>query len=105
MSLTPAQIQGRLEEIEQDLAKRQNLYEEAAEKWHRIVRDKEYKHALAFVGSTAETTTERREIAKLESALIGQAEEAEYQGLKVAISVMEARAMIGMALLKSMGRA
>lgn len=99
--LTPIQIEERLQDIERDLGNRQNLYAEAAEKWHRILRDREHKHALAFVGSKAPTTTERREIAKLETSLIGQAEEAEYEGLKAAIKVMETRAMIGMALLKS----
>jgi hypothetical protein len=102
--LTPAQIEERLEEIERDLAMRQPLYEQAAEKWHRVSRDREYKHALAFMEAQG-NATERREHAKLASSLIGVAEEAEYEGLKAAIKVMETRSMIGMALLKAAGRA
>lgn len=102
--MTPAQIQDRLESIEQDLGKRQNLYEEAAEKWYRILREREHTHAIEFMKGTG-NTTERREHAKLASSLIGMSEEAEYEGLKAAIRVMEQRAMIGMALLKSAGRA
>ncbi len=102
--LTPAQIQERLEAIERDLGNRQNLYAEAAEKWHRILRDREHKHAIAFM-SAAGNTTERREHAKQQTALIGAVEEAEFEGLRAAIKVMETRAMIGMALLKSAGRA
>lgn len=102
--LTPAQIQERLEQIEQDLGARQNLYEQAAERWYRVLRDREHQHAVAFMSAEG-NTTERREHAKRETALIGMVEEAEFNGLKAAISVMESRAMIGMALLKSAGRA
>lgn len=102
--LTPAQIQERLEDLERDLGNRQNLYAEAAEKWHRVLRDREHKHAVAFMAA-AGNTTERREAAKRETATIGMVEEAEYEGLRAAVKVMEVRAMIGMALLKSAGRA
>lgn len=104
MSLTPAQIEQRLQELEQDLGNRQNLYAEAAEKWHRILRDREHRHAVEFMRAEG-SVTERRERARQETALIGMAEEAEYEGLRAAIKVMETRAMIGMALLKSAGRA
>ncbi len=102
--LTPAQIEARLQELEQDLGNRQNLYGQAAENWHRILRDREHKHAVAFMSASG-NTTERRETAKRETALIGMAEEAEYEGLRAVVKVMETRAMIGMALLKSAGRA
>ena len=104
MTLTPAQIEQRLEDIESDLALRQPLYEQAAERWYRVLRDREYKHAVEFMKADG-NTTERREKAKQETALIGLDEEATYQGLKAAISVMEARAMVGMSLLRSAGRA
>lgn len=103
MTLTPAQIEQRLQELEQDLAARQNLYEQAAEKWYRVLRDREHRHAVEFMKATGQIT-ERKEKAKQETALIGMVEEAEYEGLKAAIRVMEQRAMIGMALLKSAGR-
>ncbi len=98
--LTPAQIQERLEAIEQDLGNRQNLYADSAEKWYRVLRDREHQHAVAFMSATG-NTTERREEAKRQTALIGMVEEAEYEGLRAAIKVMETRAMIGMALLRS----
>lgn len=104
MSLTPAQIEQRLEEIERDLALRGPAYESAAEKWYRVLREREHKHAIEFIAALG-NTTERREKAKQETALIGMVEEAEYEGLRAAIKVMETRAMIGMALLKSAGRA
>lgn len=100
MTLTPAQIQERLESIERDLALRQNLYEAAAEKWYRVLRDREHQHAVAFMRAEG-NTTERRECAKQETALIGMVEEAEFEGLRAAIKVMEVRATIGMALLKA----
>lgn len=103
MTLTPAQIEQRLEDIERDLGNRQNLYAEAAEKWHRVLRDREHKHAVEFMKATGQIT-ERKEQAKQQTALIGMTEEAEYEGLRAAIKVMETRAMIGMALLKSAGR-
>ncbi len=104
MTLTPAQIEQRLEEIGQDLAHRQNAYGSAAERWHRALRDREHKHAVAFMSADG-NTTERREAAKRETAMIGMAEEAEYEGLRAVVKVLETRAMIGMALLKSAGRA
>jgi hypothetical protein len=103
VTLTPAQIEQRLEELERDLAARQNLYEAAAENWYRVLRTREHKHAVEFMKAEGQIT-ERKEKAKQETALIGMVEEAEYEGLKAAIRVMEQRAMIGMALLKSAGR-
>ena len=100
MTLTPAQIEERLQDIERDLAIRGPAYENAAEKWYRVLRDREHKHATEFMKADG-NTTERREKAKQETALIGMVEEAEYEGLRAAIKVMETRAMIGMALLRS----
>jgi hypothetical protein len=51
MTLTPAQIELRLQELEQDLAARQNLYEKAAENWYRVLRDREHRHAVEFMKS------------------------------------------------------
>lgn len=101
MSITPAQIEERLHEIDGDLASRQNAYESAAERSHRAVRNREHQHALEFMRATGLTVTERREKARELTSLIGIEEEAEYEGLRAAIKVMETRANIGMALLKS----
>ncbi len=103
MTLTPAQIEERLEEIMDDLGHRQNAYESAAEKWYKALRDREHQHAVVFMSADG-NTTERREHAKRETALIGKVEEAEYEGLRAVVKVLESRAMIGMALLKSAGR-
>lgn len=99
--LTLAQIEARLEEIERDLGDRQNAYENAAENWFRKLREREYRFAVEFMRASGETVTERREQARELTALLGLTEEAEYEGLKAAIRVMEQRAIIGMALLKS----
>jgi hypothetical protein len=101
--LTPTQIEQRLQDLEQDLAHRQNAYASAAEKWYRVLRDREHRHAVEFMRAEGQIT-ERKEQAKQETALIGQMEEAEYEGLRAAIKVMETRAMIGMALLKAANR-
>jgi hypothetical protein len=105
MTLTPAQIEQRLEDIEHDLGDRQNAYASASEKWHRACREREHQHAVEFMRAAGATVTERKEQARELTALIGITEEAEYEGLRAAIKVMETRAMIGMALLKSAGRA
>lgn len=103
MTLTPAQIEERLQTIDEDLGKRQNVYEAAAEAWYRALREREHRHAVEFM-SAAGNTTERREHAKRETALIGMAEEAEYESLRAVVKVLEQRAMIGMSLLRSAGR-
>ena len=104
MTLTPAQIEQRLEAIDRDLALRQNLYEAAAERYHRAIREREHRHAVEYMGASG-NSTDRREHARRESALIGIDAEAEFEGLRAAIKVLETRAMIGMSLLKSAGRA
>lgn len=100
-----AEITARLEELERDLASRQNRYEAAAGKWHGIAREREYQHAVQFIASSGDSVTERKQHAAEHTALIGAGEEAEYEGLKAAIRVMEIRSMILMGLLKSLGRA
>lgn len=103
--LTPAQIAMRLQELDEDLALRQNAYESAAEAWYRILREREYRYAIEFMRAQGATVTERREAARELTSLIGVNEEATFEGLRAAIKVMDTRAMIGMALLKSAGRA
>lgn len=101
--LTPEQIITRLEGIEQDLADRQAPLGEAAEAWTRAKREKEKAWADAYMTATGEVTT-RKAAAIQASEDIGIDAEAEYVGLSKACGVMETRAMIGMALLKSHGR-
>lgn len=99
----PSAVIARLEEIERDLALRQNLLEAAAMSFYKIKRDREHARAVAFL--TAEgTVAERNAVADRETALTGKQEEAEYESLKAVVRTLDTRASIGMAVLKSQGR-
>lgn len=104
MTLEPAEIEQRLQELEQDLGHRQNAYASAAERSSLVCRKREHQHAVEFMKATGGTVTERKEQAREQTSLIGMEEEAEHEGLKAAIKVMDTRSMILMALLKSAGR-
>ena len=100
MSLsTPQQVQARLEDIEADLALRQNEIEPAAMAWFTSKRDRELAEAVAYAGAKG-PATERKIIAHL-----GAEEEGKWEGMKHVIRVLETRANIGMSLLRSHGRA
>lgn len=99
----PAAILERLEAIERDLAVRENALEAAALGWFRAKRDREHKRAVAFIQATG-TVAERNAVADQQTSLIGVAEEAEFEALRAVVRVMDTRATIGMALLKSQGR-
>jgi hypothetical protein len=94
----------RLAEIENDLAVRQGAYEAAALAWFHAKRDKEHKRAVAFMRATG-TVAERSAQADLEASLFGKDEEALYEAIRAVVRVLETRSTIGMALLKSQGRA
>lgn len=102
--MDPAEIIVRLEELEQDLASRQNDYESAAGKWHAVAREREYLYAMQFMRAPGSTVTERKQHAAEHVGMIGASEEADYEALKAALRVMEIRSMVLMALLKSLGR-
>lgn len=105
MTLTPADIMGRLEEIERDLGTRQNEYEAAAEAWHRAKRDKEKQWASAYLAhDKAKHVTDRKAAAILASEDIGREDEARYVALKAAVEVLTTRASIGQSLLRAHGR-
>jgi hypothetical protein len=99
----PGQVIARLEEIEQDLAKRQNLTEDAAKSWFRAKRDKEHRRAVEFLKASG-TVAERNALADQETALDGKNEEAEWEALKAVVRVLETRASIGQSILRSQGR-
>lgn len=101
--LTPAQIMSRLEEIEKDLAERQNEFTEAAEGWTRQNREKEKAWAEAYLKADGQVT-DRKAAAIKASCHIGQEEEAAYVALKAAVGVLETRATIGQSLLRAHGR-
>lgn len=105
MSLSsPAVVQARLEEIETDLASRQNDLEAAALDWFKAKREREKSHAEVFLNDTG-TVAERKAKADLATADVGCAEEGKYEGLRGVVRVLDTRAAIGMAILKSQGRA
>jgi hypothetical protein len=93
----------RLQEIEADLAERQNLLERAALAWFRAKRDKEHAHAVAFLSADG-TVAERAAHADIASYSIGKEAEAQYEALKAVIRALETRASIGQSLLRSQGR-
>lgn len=100
----PSGVQARLAEIENDLAMRQQTYESAARSWFIAKRDREHDRAVAFLSADG-TVAERNAIADRETACDGAIAEAEFEAMKAAVKVMETRANIGMAILKSQGRA
>jgi hypothetical protein len=102
----PQAVMDRLAEIENDLAIRQNLYEDVAGKWFLAQRDIKKAWATALLGSDADTVAEKRAEADLAAATCPGAQlEGEYVALKAAVSVLETRATIGMSILKAQGRA
>lgn len=101
---SPSEVMSRLEEIENDLATRQNTYENAAKKWYRAKRDKEKARAVAFLSAEG-TVAERSAIADRETALNGREEEAEYEAVRAVVRTLETRASIGQSLLRAQGRA
>jgi hypothetical protein len=100
----PSGIVTRLEAIENDLALRQNTLESAARAWFLAKRDKEHAEAVAFISAEGAMPL-RKALAARETSFIGKTEEAEYEAVRAVTRVLETRATIGMALLKSQGRA
>jgi hypothetical protein len=111
MALSYVQITDRLEQIEADLGERQTEFSKAAEDYHRLVRDYELRHARAMQVASGGTATEKKAQATIAVAASDDdlyarflAAEGAYEGARAAVRVLETRAMIGMALLKSHAR-
>ena len=100
----PGPVIARLEEIEADLAVRQNTFEVAARAWFIAKREKEKARAIAYLKATG-TVAAREAIADEQTALDGVTEEAEYEAIKAVVRVLETRASIGQSILRSQGRA
>lgn len=101
----PQAVMDRLALIEEDLAKRQNSYEEAAERWFRAQREIGRVKARALLGSDKPSITEKKAEGDLAAYDVeGAAAEAEYEALRAAVKVLETRATIGMSILKAQGR-
>jgi hypothetical protein len=109
--LTYDQVIKRLEDIEEDLGKRQNDYEQAAADIHRLIRGFELRMARVKQATKATTETAKKDAALVSIAAADDdlyerltVAEGRYEGLKAAIRVLEARATIGQSLLKTMTR-
>lgn len=107
----PGAIMARLEEIEKDLAERQNPFEQAADDRARLLRD--WEKRLAICGRTAKgQSADIRKASALCAAIeaddlherLADAE-ARYEALRSVTGVLEKRSLIGMAILKAQGRA
>lgn len=104
MSLaSPQQVIARLEEIECDLAERQNRWEAAAQAWFVEKRDREQQRAQAFLVAEG-TVAERNAVADRHTGHIGKVAEAEYEAQKAVVRTLETRANIGMSILRAQGR-
>lgn len=99
----PAAVMARLQEIDDDLARRQNVLEAAGMAWFKAKRDKEKARATAFLSAEG-TVAERNAIAERATALDGRNEEAEWESVRAVVRVLETRASIGQSLLRAQGR-
>lgn len=100
---TPALVMRKLEEIEHDLAVRQNALESAAMAWYRAKRDRERKRAIAFLSAEG-TVAVRQAVADRDTALEGVQAEAEYEALRAVVRTLETRASIGQSILRAQAR-
>jgi hypothetical protein len=99
----PGAVQSRLEEIEGDLAMRQQEFEQTALEHFRSKRDKEKLRAEEFMKAEG-TVAERNAKADIAVAHIGVEHEGAFEGLKGVVRVLDTRAAIGMSLLRAQGR-
>lgn len=108
---SPGQVIARLDEIERDLAERQNDYERAADEKARLSRDWEKRFAICM-----KKVTGPNEAARKAHAFVAAVEqddlferltdaEARYDALRVVVKVLEDRSTIGMSILRAQGRA
>lgn len=106
--LTRERIIERLEEIEQDLGEVGPDLHEAGEAWTRAKREQAKAWATAYMdagnGKASTPVTDKKAAGILASEHIGVEAEARYIGLSKRADVLQTRAMIGMALLKSYDR-
>ena len=103
---SPSEVTERLEAIEQDLARRQNAFEEAARQWFIAQREIVRQKALALRDSDRASVTEKKAEGDLAAYDVQHASaEAEYEALRAAVKVLETRATIGMSILRSQSRA
>lgn len=106
-----AQIMDRLGAIEEDLAGRQNEFEQAAGDRARLIRDWERRVAIARRTAKGNDADARKAAALVmaidQDDLYERLSEAEgqFDALRAVTRVLETRASIGQSILRGMGRA
>jgi hypothetical protein len=109
--MDPAQIMERLGAIEEDLAGRQNEFEQAAGDRARLIRDWERRVAIARRTAKGNDADARKAAALVmaidQDDLYERLSEAEgqFDALRAVTRVLETRASIGQSILRGMGRA
>lgn len=109
--LSPAAVMQRLAEIENDLGERQHEYDTAAGDSARLVREWEYRLAKAQANAKGPDANARKAqafvaAASQEDGLFDRLKEAEgsFAAARAAVKVLETRAIIGLGILKGLGR-
>jgi len=99
----PAAVLERLEVIENRLAELENDFEDAALKWFRAKRDREHEWARVYVQTQGPAYLRK---ATADGAVTdrGLEEEAQFEGKKAVVRMLETRASIGQSILRSQGR-
>jgi vacuolar-type H+-ATPase subunit I/STV1 len=102
----PSAVMARLASIENDLAERQNDYEEAARSHFDVVREQKKAWATALLTADAKSVTEKKAQGEVAAYYVeGGETEAEYQALKAVVEVLSERASICQSILKAQSRA
>lgn len=108
---SPAPVITRLTEIEQDLAERQNLFEDAARDRAVVVRDWDKRlaiHSRTAVGANAEVRKATALCAAIEQDDLYERltdAESRFEAQRVVTRLLETRASIGQSILRAQGRA
>lgn len=107
----PGAIMARLEEIEKDLAERQNPFEQAADDRARLLRDWEKRLAICGKNATGVSADVRKAVALCAAIEADDLHErladaeARYDAQRMVTKVLEQRSVIGMSILRAQGRA
>lgn len=103
VSVSAIEVQQRLVEVEEQLAEMQNRLLDQSLAAGRAERDAAVTKETAYAAASG-PATERKVVADAAAAQVGVDERATFTATKLLVHVLEARANIGMALLKSFGR-
>lgn len=109
MTLSYSAIQSRLDQLDSDLADKQDEFERAASSYFGLKRDWELAYARTYAATDKTlSATERKQETVLAINAAGDLHErygtaeGRWEGLRAAVRVIETRVSIGQSLLKSM---